>query len=207
MSWFIVAVATGSVLFFVGMAINIHSDHILRTLRLPGETDYKIPRGLMCSLSCWPVSLIVSDVTNICLLQVSRLLQPSNICCTMDIVTEYCIVSKRVKSLKLLLIFTCTLGSWQSAQCAHWCHSIKNLLFKNNWKLFIVETIYYCPLCHQCCLLSACSQFVVHMQLIPKHNQMQWRLYLADTIHQLLVCHVWLRVYIKIPHRWFSLHR
>ncbi|CAM4511604.1 3-oxo-5-alpha-steroid 4-dehydrogenase 1 isoform X3 [Lepidochelys kempii] len=28
-----------------GMAINIYSDHILRNLRKPGETGYKIPRG------------------------------------------------------------------------------------------------------------------------------------------------------------------
>lgn len=27
------------------MAINIHSDHILRNLRKPGEKDYKIPKG------------------------------------------------------------------------------------------------------------------------------------------------------------------
>ncbi|XP_038073617.1 3-oxo-5-alpha-steroid 4-dehydrogenase 1-like [Patiria miniata] len=35
----------GVVLFFTGMAINVHSDHILRNLRKPGETGYKIPRG------------------------------------------------------------------------------------------------------------------------------------------------------------------
>lgn len=29
----------------VGMVINIHSDHILRNLRKPGDTGYKIPRG------------------------------------------------------------------------------------------------------------------------------------------------------------------
>ncbi len=34
---------TGAILFVIGMAINIHSDHILRTLRKPGETGYKIP--------------------------------------------------------------------------------------------------------------------------------------------------------------------
>ena len=32
-------------MFFVGMAINIHSDHILRNLRRPGESGYKIPKG------------------------------------------------------------------------------------------------------------------------------------------------------------------
>lgn len=36
------------ILFFVsGMLINIHSDHVLRNLRKPGETGYKIPRGGM----------------------------------------------------------------------------------------------------------------------------------------------------------------
>ena len=35
----------GSILFFVGMAINIHSDHVLRTLRKPKEAGYKIPFG------------------------------------------------------------------------------------------------------------------------------------------------------------------
>ncbi|XP_067115787.1 3-oxo-5-alpha-steroid 4-dehydrogenase 2-like [Osmerus mordax] len=37
----------GLLLFFVGMAINIHSDHILRNLRKPGEVVYKIPKGGM----------------------------------------------------------------------------------------------------------------------------------------------------------------
>ncbi|KAF5912206.1 hypothetical protein HPG69_003482 [Diceros bicornis minor] len=36
---------TGFVLWLVGLLINIHSDHILRNLRKPGETGYKIPRG------------------------------------------------------------------------------------------------------------------------------------------------------------------
>ncbi|XP_018421826.1 PREDICTED: 3-oxo-5-alpha-steroid 4-dehydrogenase 1 [Nanorana parkeri] len=35
----------GSVLFFCGMFINVYSDHILRNLRKPGETGYKIPHG------------------------------------------------------------------------------------------------------------------------------------------------------------------
>ena len=35
----------GTLLFFMGMAINIHSDHILRNLRKPGDVGYKIPRG------------------------------------------------------------------------------------------------------------------------------------------------------------------
>ena len=36
---------SGVVLFFTGMAINIHSDHILHNLRKPGDTGYKIPEG------------------------------------------------------------------------------------------------------------------------------------------------------------------
>ncbi|XP_056154774.1 3-oxo-5-alpha-steroid 4-dehydrogenase 1 [Lampris incognitus] len=32
-------------LWLVGWLVNIHSDHILRNLRKPGETDYKIPVG------------------------------------------------------------------------------------------------------------------------------------------------------------------
>ncbi|XP_029370807.1 3-oxo-5-alpha-steroid 4-dehydrogenase 1 [Echeneis naucrates] len=37
----------GSVLWLVGFLVNVHSDHILRNLRKPGETDYKIPIGGM----------------------------------------------------------------------------------------------------------------------------------------------------------------
>lgn len=37
--------ATGFLLFTLGMVVNIHSDHILRNLRKPGETAYRIPRG------------------------------------------------------------------------------------------------------------------------------------------------------------------
>ena len=35
----------GCFLFWLGFAINIHSDWILRNLRKPHETSYKIPRG------------------------------------------------------------------------------------------------------------------------------------------------------------------
>lgn len=35
----------GAALFAVGFAINLHADHVLRTLRKPGETGYKIPHG------------------------------------------------------------------------------------------------------------------------------------------------------------------
>ncbi|XP_072461492.1 3-oxo-5-alpha-steroid 4-dehydrogenase 1 isoform X2 [Notamacropus eugenii] len=36
---------TGCAMWLIGMLINIHSDNILRNLRKPGETGYKIPRG------------------------------------------------------------------------------------------------------------------------------------------------------------------
>ena len=35
----------GHVMFLVGMAINVHADSVLRSLRRPGETGYKIPYG------------------------------------------------------------------------------------------------------------------------------------------------------------------
>ena len=35
----------GHVMFLFGMAANIHSDTVLRRLRRPGETGYKIPHG------------------------------------------------------------------------------------------------------------------------------------------------------------------
>ncbi len=37
----------GTLIFFAGMAINIHSDHIIRNLRKPGDTKHYIPRGGM----------------------------------------------------------------------------------------------------------------------------------------------------------------
>jgi 3-oxo-5-alpha-steroid 4-dehydrogenase 1 len=38
-------VFVGVPLFLLGWALNIHSDEVLRRLRQPGETGYKIPRG------------------------------------------------------------------------------------------------------------------------------------------------------------------
>ncbi|GAB5356926.1 hypothetical protein AAMO2058_000330200 [Amorphochlora amoebiformis] len=38
---------TGMLLAVIGMAINLHADHVLRNLRKPGETGYKIPHGGM----------------------------------------------------------------------------------------------------------------------------------------------------------------
>ncbi|HEX5819424.1 MAG TPA: DUF1295 domain-containing protein [Gemmatimonadales bacterium] len=35
----------GVALFLAGLATNLHADHILRTLRRPGEDGYRIPRG------------------------------------------------------------------------------------------------------------------------------------------------------------------
>lgn len=35
----------GTLIFFAGMAINIHSDSIIRNLRKPGDTGHYIPRG------------------------------------------------------------------------------------------------------------------------------------------------------------------
>jgi len=43
----------GAALFLAGFVINIHSDHVLRSLRAPGESDYKIPwGGLFRYVSC-----------------------------------------------------------------------------------------------------------------------------------------------------------
>ncbi|BFU19482.1 steroid 5-alpha reductase, putative [Entamoeba histolytica HM-1:IMSS-B] len=35
----------GVLVFFVGMAINVHSDEIIRNLRKEGETEHKLPQG------------------------------------------------------------------------------------------------------------------------------------------------------------------
>ena len=39
------AFAVGAALFVAGLALNVHSDQLLRRLRKPGETGYKIPVG------------------------------------------------------------------------------------------------------------------------------------------------------------------
>jgi len=39
------ALWVGVALFAVGFALNVHSDHRLRSLRAPGESGYKIPYG------------------------------------------------------------------------------------------------------------------------------------------------------------------
>ncbi|MFX1380183.1 MAG: methyltransferase [Promethearchaeota archaeon] len=38
---------TGILIFFIGFFINLHSDYLIRNLRKPGETEYKIPYGGM----------------------------------------------------------------------------------------------------------------------------------------------------------------
>jgi len=35
----------GAAIFLAGFAINLHADHVLRTLRAPGEAGYKVPVG------------------------------------------------------------------------------------------------------------------------------------------------------------------
>lgn len=37
----------GGAMFLAGMAVNLHSDHIIRNLRRPGDTRHYIPRGGM----------------------------------------------------------------------------------------------------------------------------------------------------------------
>ncbi len=44
-NYFLFVFDAGVFLFVVGMIINIHSDYILRSLRKPGETIYRIPHG------------------------------------------------------------------------------------------------------------------------------------------------------------------
>lgn len=39
------AFGLGLALFATGMAVNLHADHVLRTLRRPGETGYLVPQG------------------------------------------------------------------------------------------------------------------------------------------------------------------
>ena len=52
----------GIALFFMGMFINIHSDSILRNLRQPGETGYKIPRGMFSLFLCILLTSILFQV-------------------------------------------------------------------------------------------------------------------------------------------------
>ena len=40
-------ISIGGTLFLAGMAVNLHSDHVIRNLRRPGDTRHYIPRGGM----------------------------------------------------------------------------------------------------------------------------------------------------------------
>ena len=42
-----IGVVIGGAMFLAGMAVNLHSDHIIRNLRRPGDTRHYIPRGGM----------------------------------------------------------------------------------------------------------------------------------------------------------------
>ena len=54
----------GVILFFIGMAVNIHSDYVLRNLRKPGETGYKIPKGRLGSEYCYLQCLMLGACYN-----------------------------------------------------------------------------------------------------------------------------------------------
>ncbi|TVR42509.1 MAG: DUF1295 domain-containing protein [Cryomorphaceae bacterium] len=43
--WWSLPFMFGTILFFAGMLINMHSDHVLLNLRKPGEKTYRIPKG------------------------------------------------------------------------------------------------------------------------------------------------------------------
>ena len=48
----------GIIMFLVGMAINIHSDAVLRNLRKPNETGYKIPKGYKENIPAYYVNCL-----------------------------------------------------------------------------------------------------------------------------------------------------
>jgi len=52
--WFVTPMfISGTLIFLIGFVVNLNSDHILRNLRKPGETGYKIPyNGLFRWVSC-----------------------------------------------------------------------------------------------------------------------------------------------------------
>lgn len=67
---------SGLLLFYIGMAINIHSDFILRNLRKPKEVIYKIPTGkrqisdqtpTVLVLTCSLLNLLQEVCLNMCL--------------------------------------------------------------------------------------------------------------------------------------------
>ncbi len=50
----IIRIIFGCLIFFSGFIINLHSDHILRNLRAPGESGYKIPQEGLFRYVCSP---------------------------------------------------------------------------------------------------------------------------------------------------------
>lgn len=67
---------SGLLLFYIGMAINIHSDFILCNLRKPKEVIYKIPTGkrqisdqtpTVLVLTCSLLNLLQEVCLNMCL--------------------------------------------------------------------------------------------------------------------------------------------
>ncbi|CAL9688101.1 unnamed protein product [Knipowitschia caucasica] len=77
---------TGLVLFYIGLAVNVHSDNILRNLRKPGEVVYRIPRGGLfeyvsganyfgeilewfgCALATWSLPMLSFALFSLCFL-------------------------------------------------------------------------------------------------------------------------------------------
>ncbi len=59
----------GCLVFLFGMAINIQADMLLKSLRKPGETGYKIPRGkamysnMLCRAKCIYTSELAQRLT------------------------------------------------------------------------------------------------------------------------------------------------
>lgn len=73
---FLLLLFSGLLLFYIGMAINIHSDFILRNLRKPKEVIYKIPTGkrqisdqtpTVLVLTCSLLNLLQEVCLNMCL--------------------------------------------------------------------------------------------------------------------------------------------
>lgn len=54
----------GIIIFFAGFTIHAHSDHIIRSLRKPGENEYKIPQGGMFEYVSCPSYL--GEITEWC---------------------------------------------------------------------------------------------------------------------------------------------
>ena len=56
----------GTIIFIIGMVINLHSDYIIRHLRKPGDTAHYIPMGGMFSMSHPPTILRNPRMAGIC---------------------------------------------------------------------------------------------------------------------------------------------